>query len=309
MTERQDQGSGFGAEARPAVEAARPQPEKRATAEIVALERDLERERDRTAKSLAEVQRRLDDAEADAAENATVTDARGGEEEQNRLQRETEERLDAELRRLQAESDAEIEAALAKVKAETQARMRAEAERRLAGQRAELRAEAEERIRVATETVRAETERGLHEEINALRAQLENERGLREERVQEAARRTEQAEARAAAAEQDRLDAEAGAKAAAADWLRTRTRALQREAEQNARSKAKLLRSGEPLDLNKATFEELRGLGMSLTQATRVIAYREREGPFSSPDDLARVPGISKKFLIGIKDQLTAGPL
>jgi DNA uptake protein ComE-like DNA-binding protein len=47
---------------------------------------------------------------------------------------------------------------------------------------------------------------------------------------------------------------------------------------------------------------------MSLTQATRVIAYREREGAFSSPDDLARVPGISKKFLIGIKDQLTAGP-
>jgi hypothetical protein len=51
---------------------------------------------------------------------------------------------------------------------------------------------------------------------------------------------------------------------------------------------------------------ELRELGMSVTQATRVIAYREREGGFTSPGDLATVPGISKAFLSELRDQLTA---
>ena len=50
-----------------AVEAARRQAEERATAEILALEEDLEKERERAAKSLEEVQRRLEEAEARAA--------------------------------------------------------------------------------------------------------------------------------------------------------------------------------------------------------------------------------------------------
>ena len=50
-------------------------------------------------------------------------------EEQTRLQQDTEERLDTELRRLQAESDAKIAEALTKVEADTQARMEQQAER------------------------------------------------------------------------------------------------------------------------------------------------------------------------------------
>jgi competence ComEA-like helix-hairpin-helix protein len=49
--------------------------------------------------------------------------------------------------------------------------------------------------------------------------------------------------------------------------------------------------------LDAATFEDFREMGMSVTQATRVIAYRERGAKFESVDDLAEVPGISKSLL------------
>ena len=95
MTERPDEGAGPGETGGPstppakeptngerdermkqAVEAARRQAEERATAEILALEEDFERERERAAKTLEEVQRRLEEAEARAAGRVSVTDAR-----------------------------------------------------------------------------------------------------------------------------------------------------------------------------------------------------------------------------------------
>jgi DNA uptake protein ComE-like DNA-binding protein len=45
-------------------------------------------------------------------------------------------------------------------------------------------------------------------------------------------------------------------------------------------------------------------VGMSVTQATRVIAYRERQDGFDSVEDLEAVPGIPKKFLTEVKEQL-----
>ena len=57
-------------------------------------------------------------------------------------------------------------------------------------------------------------------------------------------------------------------------------------------------------DLAEAT--ALRRLGMSVTQATRVIAYRERQGGFESLDDLDAVPGIPKNMLAELKEQLAA---
>jgi DNA uptake protein ComE-like DNA-binding protein len=58
--------------------------------------------------------------------------------------------------------------------------------------------------------------------------------------------------------------------------------------------------------VNEATFEQLRSLGMSVTQATRVIAYRERKAGFDSIDDLDSVPGFPKKLRSELKDKLTA---
>ena len=74
---------------------------------------------------------------------------------------------------------------------------------------------------------------------------------------------------------------------------------------QPAEEKARPRRRGGPLDVNKASFEQFRELGMSVTEATRVIAYRERRNGFQSVDDLDAVPGLSKK-LTKIRDQLTA---
>ena len=49
---------------------------------------------------------------------------------------------------------------------------------------------------------------------------------------------------------------------------------------------------GEILDLNKASVEDLRRVGLSLTQSRRVLAHRDKIGGFSSLDDLDEVPGI-----------------
>ncbi|MFI5026935.1 MAG: ComEA family DNA-binding protein, partial [Solirubrobacterales bacterium] len=63
--------------------------------------------------------------------------------------------------------------------------------------------------------------------------------------------------------------------------------------------------AGDRLDLNRATFEELRDVGFSVTQATRVITYRERQHGFSSIDDLAEVPGMPGTFLQEVRGRLT----
>lgn len=319
---------------------------ERATAEILALEVDLERERESAAKTLEEVQRGLEEAEARAVGDVSVTDTRTREEpagrqgEQRRLQRPVGELLDGEMRRLQAESDAQIEEALSQVESNTRVRVQREADRRLAEREEELRAAAETRVRAAGETARKQAEAQFQEEI-----------------------------------ETARMDAEAEARTAAADWIRSQTRALQREAERSfaerdqrpepepdqaenktaeqdavqpeepklgflqrraearraRRAKtaatkaesqssgtAKLLiaksssaskatgRRGDPVDVNKATVEEFRELGMSITQATRVVAYRERHDGFDSVDELGGVPGVSEKLMTELRDQLTA---
>src|SRR4029450_13910944 len=54
---------------------------------------------------------------------------------------------------------------------------------------------------------------------------------------------------------------------------------------------------GAPVNLNSATFEELRGVNLSVTQATRVLAYRERFGGYQSVDELDKVPGFPHDLL------------
>jgi succinoglycan biosynthesis transport protein ExoP len=54
------------------------------------------------------------------------------------------------------------------------------------------------------------------------------------------------------------------------------------------------------VDLNQASFEELRELGMSITQAKRVIAHRESEN-FESLGELDDLPGFSRAFLAELK--------
>ena len=55
--------------------------------------------------------------------------------------------------------------------------------------------------------------------------------------------------------------------------------------------------AGTVVSLSTGSFDEYRGLGMSVTQAKRVLAYREQGDGFRSLDDLDQLPGFSKAFL------------
>jgi len=58
-----------------------------------------------------------------------------------------------------------------------------------------------------------------------------------------------------------------------------------------------------PLDLNVVTFEQLRSQNLSVTQATRLLAHRERLGGFRSVDDLDQVPGFPDDLLADLKSR------
>jgi len=54
------------------------------------------------------------------------------------------------------------------------------------------------------------------------------------------------------------------------------------------------------VDLNSATYEQLRELDLTITQAKRLIAYRDRRGGFDALDDIDDVPG----FPDDVRDEL-----
>jgi len=57
------------------------------------------------------------------------------------------------------------------------------------------------------------------------------------------------------------------------------------------------------VSLRSASFEDLRAIGMSVTQANRVLRYRDDESLHGAPD-LRRVPGFSKLFLAELQQRL-----
>jgi competence protein ComEA len=62
---------------------------------------------------------------------------------------------------------------------------------------------------------------------------------------------------------------------------------------------------GGTIDLNSVSFEQLRAENLSVTQATRLLAHRERLGRFASVDDLDEVPGFPEDVLADIKRRAT----
>ena len=59
--------------------------------------------------------------------------------------------------------------------------------------------------------------------------------------------------------------------------------------------------TGATIDLNSVSFEELRAQNLSVTQATRLLAHRERLGRFQSVDDLDQVAGFPQDLLEDLK--------
>ena len=62
----------------------------------------------------------------------------------------------------------------------------------------------------------------------------------------------------------------------------------------------------EPLDINQASFSELRALpGIGPTLAERILRYRWAHGPFRSVEELRNVPGIGPRLLEKLRDKIT----
>ncbi len=71
-----------------------------------------------------------------------------------------------------------------------------------------------------------------------------------------------------------------------------------------------IARLSEPLDLNRATLDELIALpGIGPVLARRIIEYREAHGGFQSVEELLEVRGIGPKKLAQIKERLLVGAL
>ncbi len=61
----------------------------------------------------------------------------------------------------------------------------------------------------------------------------------------------------------------------------------------------------QPVDINRASEDELRALpGIGGVLAARIVATRERDGPFASLDDLRRVPGLGRAKLSKLGEAL-----
>jgi competence protein ComEA len=63
------------------------------------------------------------------------------------------------------------------------------------------------------------------------------------------------------------------------------------------------------IDLNKASSMELQFLkGIGPSKADAIVGYREKNGPFLTPEEILNVPGIGEKTLEGIRDRIEVSP-
>ena len=71
-----------------------------------------------------------------------------------------------------------------------------------------------------------------------------------------------------------------------------------------------VLALAEPVDVNTADAqtisESLQGVGLSKARA--IVEYRQKHGPFRSPDDLSLVKGIGERTVELNRDDILVGP-
>lgn len=62
------------------------------------------------------------------------------------------------------------------------------------------------------------------------------------------------------------------------------------------------------VNINSATAAELASLkGLGDAKAKAIVAYRDKNGPFKSVDELDQVSGIGDKLLASLRPQITTG--
>ncbi len=256
-------------------------PEARAIEELLALGRDLTREKAETAERIQLLHSKLEAAEdrADEAEaqvkKLRAAGERTAEAEAKKLQaaEERAETAEAQVKKLRAAEKAEAEAEAKKAKAAEDRAAEAEARaKKAAGEaEAERRRRSETDERLVSETV------AMREKLEALRTQTDERIGWLMEQTGLTTKETARTNGSAGRSEQREAarPPEGGRRIA--------------ESEENPKTRG-LLR------LNEASLEELRYLGMTMTQAKRVIKFRE-DRPFTRIDDLNLIPGFSQDFL------------
>jgi competence ComEA-like helix-hairpin-helix protein len=129
--------------------------------------------------------------------------------------------------------------------------------------------------------------------IEELRRELSRARSEASAEIRE----TIQVHAVSAAQEHDAVARALGSFSARMDGLEARLTEMARQAE-----------SAWTLglvDLNAASFEELRRLGLSATQAARVISHREAVGGFDTVEQLRNIPGLPDGTFEAVAPRLT----
>jgi DNA uptake protein ComE-like DNA-binding protein len=61
------------------------------------------------------------------------------------------------------------------------------------------------------------------------------------------------------------------------------------------------------VDLNAATFDQLRGLGLSITQTSRLISHREMAGGFTQVDELDEIRGLPRATVADLRSHVRVG--
>jgi competence protein ComEA len=76
-----------------------------------------------------------------------------------------------------------------------------------------------------------------------------------------------------------------------------------------AQEAARPARAATPVNLNTATADELEALpGIGPATATRIVEYRQKNGPFKKIEDLMNIKGIGEKSFLKLKPLVSVTP-
>jgi DNA uptake protein ComE-like DNA-binding protein len=314
---------GYGGDTEERVRLAAEAAEERMVDEVLALEKDVERARQEADELRSELERARelpkDWPPGDAGRLAKELRAREEELEQERLAKaELIERNDSRLKEIEAQAQGAAERvsiAERQLREETE-RLRAEAEARIAKRTEEARREIEERAgqRAIGSERRAHAAEEQLEAIQAdaakrssemraaaadwLRGRAEALRQEGEARAREKIERERELRHRDVEGRIGEVTEGAGAaEKTPRDTAISETHEWTAGALQEAPTEKKL-------SLSTASFEELRAVGLSVTQTQRVIEYREANDGFNSLDELDSVPGFERSLLVDVKSRV-----
>jgi DNA uptake protein ComE-like DNA-binding protein len=252
----------------------------------------------REAKRAAEAHRR-----EKAAREAKIRDLEAQRAEAERDERDAQKAHEAERERLLARLSAaerwrrEAEEARHAAVTEIEARLRnAESARDDAEGRAAGKLEAVEAALRNSEDARRRAESALTEAERANDAARQVYTAQLQAKVEETTRRL--------AEQHDEAERAAARAAAEAADYESRIAELEMAGETDG---AKRDAPGR-LELNTASVESLRDLGLSITQAARLVSRREAVGGFGSVDDLQSVPGIPPEHLATLLESAYIDP-